>query len=542
MKKYVIGIDFGTLSARAVLVNTEDGRLIAAATHPYAHGVIEEKLHTGRPLPTGFALQHPEDYREALAAVIRGVLEGAAVRGEEVAGVCVDFTTCTLLPLGKDMKPLCLDEKFADEPHAYVKLWKHTSPQPEADEINSLAKARGECWLQDYGGSLAAQFALPKILETLREAPEVYEATERFIEAGDYINMLLTGQESHSAALAGYKACMSVESGYPCKEFMSALDEGLADLIGSKLSDRVSPAAKCVGRVSPEGAALTGLSEGTAVACAMPDAHVAMPALGITDEGVLMAVLGTSACYIINSRERCSVPGICGYVKDGIFPDTYTYEAGQPALGDILESFIRSSVPADYQQKAEKRKIGLHQLLTEKAAELKPGESRLLALDWQGGNRSVLTNSSLRGVLIGTTLSTRPEEIYRALMEASAFGARVIVDGYEKAGIRVEKIAAAGGIAAKNSLLMQIFADVLEREIRVVDATEAAALGAAIYASVAAGIFKSLKDAAERMAPPTKKVYKPNPEACKVYRNLYKEYKVLHDYFGVENKGIFERI
>lgn len=542
MNKYTIGIDFGTLSARAVLVDTASGRLCATATHPYKHGVIEGKLCTGTALPTGFALQHPEDYAEALSMTVSAVIRDSGIEPSEIASIGVDFTACTLLPLGKDMKPLCLDEKFKNNPHAYVKLWKHTSPQPEADEINSLANELFEKWISAYGGKLSSQFALPKILETLREAPEVYEATERFIEAGDYINLLLTSSESHSGALAGYKACLSVEGKYPCSNFLKKIDERLENIVGTKLSDKVLPATAVAGKVSPEGAALTGLNEGTVVSVALPDAHSAMPALSITSEGELLAVLGTSACYIINSEKRCDLKGICGYVKDGIIPGYYTYEAGQPAVGDILESFVKSSVPNSYFEEAEKKGIDIHSLLTEKASALSPGESRLLALDWQGGNRSVLTNSSLRGVIVGLSLNTRPEEIYRALIEATAFGAKIIVENYEQGGIAVKSLNAAGGIAAKNELFIQIYADVLEREIRVVDTDEAAALGSAIYASVAAGIFENIAAAAERIAPKTKKIYKPNPDACQIYRRLYSEYKALHDYFGIENKEIFDRI
>ena len=267
-----------------------------------------------------------------------------------------------------------------------------------------------------------------------------------------------------------------------------------------------------------------------------------MPALGATKEGELMAVLGTSACYIINSKTKVDLEGICGYVKDGVIPDTYTYEAGQAALGDILAGFVKYSAPADYKKEAEDMGIDLHTLLTEKAKMLTPGESRLVALDWQGGNRSVLTNSNLRGVMVGMTLTTRPEEIYRALIEATAFGARIIVENYEDGSIAVERLFAAGGIAAKNELLMQIYADVLNREIRVMDTTEAAALGSAIYASVAAGFFDSVTEAAERMSAPLKRIYTPNPDSVSIYNRLFKEYKALHDYFGIENKGIFERI
>lgn len=298
---------------------------------------------------------------------------------------------------------------------------------------------------------------------------------------------------------------------------------------------------KKAGYINESGAALTGLNIGTPVSLPMIDAHAAMPALNITDDGDLMLIVGTSSCHILNSKEVKSVEGICGYVKDGVVPGLYTYEAGQAGVGDIFDWFVKNCVPAGYAEEAREKGISIHKLLREKASKLSVGESGLLALDWWNGNRSVLVNSNLTGMILGMTLGTKPEEIYRALIEATAFGLKVIVEQYENSGISINSICAAGGIAQKDEMMMQIYADVLDREIRIAGSTQAGALGSAIYASVAAGAYADLKAAAEKLSKPDAKTYAPIAENAMAYKRLYGEYKTLHDYFGKENK-VMERL
>ena len=535
MAKYVIGIDFGTLSGRCLLVDVNTGAAVGESVMDYPHAVIDESLPSGKKLPPSFALQHPEDYLEVLRATVPDVLSKSGVGAEDVVGLGIDFTACTVLPIDANGVPLCMHEAFLDEPHAYVKLWKHHAAQPEADEINALAAKRGEDWLSIYGGKVSCEWALPKILQTLRKAPEVYHSTHRFIEAGDWLSWMLTGEETHSAPFAGYKGLWNAETGYPSNAFMKALDSRLDGIVGTKLSERVLGVDKIAGYIHEGGAALTGLRVGTPVSLPMIDAHAAMPALNITDDGDLMLIVGTSACHILNSKEGKSVEGICGYVKDGVIPGLYTYEAGQAGVGDIFDWFVKSCVPARYTEEALERGIGIHKLLREKASRLRVGESRLLALDWWNGNRSVLVNSNLSGMILGMTLGTKPEEIYRALIEATAYGLKVIVEQYEKSGIGINSICAAGGIAQKDEMMMQIYADVLGREIRIAGSTQAGALGSAIYASVAAGVYTDVKTAASRLSMPDAKTYQPIPENARAYEILYREYKKLHDYFGKEN-------
>ena len=542
MQKYLIGIDYGTLSGRTVLVNAENGEELAEAVLNYPHAVMDEALPCGKPLPAQYALQHPADYLEVLRTTVPKVLLEAGVSAEDVVGLGIDFTACTVLPVDADMKPLCFLPEFEQEPHAYIKLWKHHAAQPEADEINALAAQRGEAWLPIYGGKISSEWALPKILQVLRECPEVYAKTARFMEAADWLSVVLTGEETHSAAFAGYKALWNAESGYPSNELLTALDKRLDGIVGTKLSTQVCAMDQIAGRLSPEGAALIGLCEGTPLALPMIDAHAAMPALKMTGDGDLMMIVGTSTCHILNSTVGKAVEGICGYVKDGVIPGYYTYEAGQSAVGDIFDWYVKNNMPASYAKEAEERGINAHKLLREKASTLKVGESGLIALDWLNGNRSVLVNANLTGMVLGMTLRTKPEELYRAWIEATAYGTRMILEAYESSGIRINSICAAGGIAQKNAMMMQIYADVTGKEIRIAGSTQAGALGSAIYASVAAGLYADVKEAAERMGREDKCVYRPIPENQASYDKLYAEYKTLHDYFGRGGNRVMERL
>lgn len=538
MKSYTIGIDFGTLSGRCVLVDTRNGQEVAESVCVYPHGVMDDLLPSGRKLPPLFALQHPEDYLLVLRTTVRDVLAKAQIAPDQVLGVGIDFTACTVMPVDHAGIPLCLKPEFADEPHAYVKLWKHHAAQPEADELNALAGARKESWLEAYGGRVSSEWALPKILETLRNAPEVYAKTARFMEAADWIVSMLTGKEVHSKSFAGYKALYHNGS-YPSNDFMSALDKGLDGIVGTKLSETIVDFSAAAGHLCEIGAELTGLKVGTAVAVPQIDAHAAMPALQITDAGELMLIMGTSACHIVNALDATDVHGICGYVPDGVIPGLVTYEAGQAAVGDIFDWFVKNCVPASYQNEADRRNISVHTLLTEKAEKLSVGQTGLIALDWFNGNRSVLDDSQLSGMILGLTLGTKPEHIYRTLLEATAFGTKMILDTL---AFPIHTIKVAGGIANKNPFLMQVYADVLNRKIGVCQSTQAAALGSAIYAAAAAGLYPDLGQAAQAMGTSVTKYYTPNEEAHNAYRVLYQEYVKLHDYFGKSGNDVMKHL
>ena len=337
---YTLGLDFGTLSVRALLVDTRDGRAVAEATASYPHGVMDSALPDGTPLPPRFALQHPQDYLDSMTAVIGEVLAAAyaaeGIMPHRIAALGVDFTACTMLPVDRDGMPLCCHPAFKGNPHAYVKLWKHHGAAVEAEEINRLAEARGETWLPSYGGTVSCEWMLPKLLETLRNAPAVFETTHRFTEAADWISLMLTGTETHAAAFAGYKGLWH-DGAYPSDEFLTALDPALSGLIGTRVSPRVDPVGGIAGRLNARGAALTGLPAGTPVALPMIDAHAALPATGMTLAGDLTVILGTSTCHVLNADTSTEVTGICGYVPDGVIPRLSTYEAGQAAVGDLFD-------------------------------------------------------------------------------------------------------------------------------------------------------------------------------------------------------------
>lgn len=536
MAKYSIGIDFGTLSGRALLVNVETGEELAVAVKEYPHGVMEEHLPGGERLPIDYALQHPGDYLDVLQETIPSVLAQSGVSPEEVIGIGIDFTACTVLPIYRDGTPLCSKDEFKGNRHAYVKLWKHHAAQDQANRLNRIAEERGEAFLKRYGGKISSEWMVPKVMEIVEEAPEIYKEMDRFIEAADWVVMMLTGRETRNSCTAGYKLMWNKREGFPSKDFFKALHPLLENFIEEKIGHEILPLGTKAGEITPKAAKLIGLLPGTAVAVGNVDAHVTFPALGITEPGKMLMIIGTSTCDILLGEEEKIVPGMCGVVEDGVMPGFFGYEAGQSCVGDHFAWFEKNCVPKEYYEKAEKRKMNIHEYLSEKAALLRPGESGLLALDWWNGNRSVLVDVDLTGLLLGQTLATKPEEIYRALIEATAFGARMIMETFIESGVAVDELYAAGGIVEKNPLMMQIYADVMNREIRLAGSNQAPALGAAIFGAVAAGKERGGHDdifaAAKVMGKLKDFSYKPIEENVKTYERLFSEYRQLHDYFG----------
>lgn len=547
MKKYTLGIDYGSLSGRVVLVDVETGEEVLCETVDYAHGVIDTLLPDGiTKLPPETALQDPQDYLDVMKDAIPKVIEKSGITKEQIIGVGVDFTSCTVLPVDQEGTPLCFYDKYKNRPHAYVKLWKHHSAQYEADRFNQVVEERGETFIKRYGGKMSSEWVVPKAMQILHEDYEIYKVMDSFIEAGDWIVHRLTGNQKRSLCQAGYKAVWSKKDGYPSKEFFEALDPKMKNFVNEKLSKDIHPATECAGHITKEAARLTGLKEGTAVAIANIDAHVALPAVRITKPGKLLMIMGTSTCHIMMSEHERFIPGVGGVVEDGVIPGYYAYEAGQACVGDHFDWFVKNSLPVTYEQAAAEQGITPHQYLTDKAEILKPGESGLMALDWWNGNRSILTDANLSGLFLGCTLTTKPEEIYRALIEATAYGTRVIIEAFESGGVPIQELYAAGGIARKNQMMMQIYADVTQKEIRISSSKQAPALGAALFGALAAGSkaggYDTIEKASQKMARLQDKIYIPNPEAAKVYNQLYKEYKELHDYFGTGKNNIMKRL
>ncbi|MGW4696775.1 ribulokinase [Kitasatospora cineracea] len=542
-ESYVVGIDFGTLSGRAVVVRVRDGEELGTGVHPYPHAVIEEHLPgTGRRLPPDWALQHPEDWREVLRIAVPAALADAGVDAARVIGIATDFTACTVLPALADGTPLAELPAWADRPHAWPKLWKHHAAQGQADRINALAHARGEKWIHRYGGKISAEWQYAKALQVLEEDPAVYAACERWIEAADWIVWQLTGAESRNTCTAGYKGIFQ-DGGYPSEEYLAALHPEFADFARTRLEhpDGLAALGSRVGSLSAQAAAWTGLPEGIAVAAGNVDAHVAAPAAQAVENGRLLAIMGTSTCHVVNGPVLADVPGICGVVDGGIAEGAWGYEAGQSAVGDIFAWWLRQGLPADYLAEAEATGEDPHQLLTRKAAAQRVGAHGLVALDWLNGNRSTLVDHHLSGVIAGLTLATRPEDVYRALLEATAYGTRTIVEALETGGVPVSEFVVTGGLK-KNALLMQIHADVLRRPVSLAVSEQGPALGSAIHAAVAAGAYPDVRAASAAMGRVQRHAYLPDPERADAYDALYAEYRLLHDHFGTGGDLLLHRL
>ena len=545
---FALGIDYGTESARALLVDVATGDEVATAVCEYSNGVITESLPgTGTKLPAhDWALQDPGDYLRALDATVPACLKEAGIDGGQIIGIATDFTACTMLPTKADGTPLCALDAFRAEPNAWVKLWKHHAAQPEADRVNETARRMGEGWLERYGGKISSEWFFPKALQILDEAPEVYHAADRLIEAADWIIWRLSGNETRNLCTAGYKAIWSKRDGFPRREFFEALHPDFADVIDEKMSRDVLALGGRAGGLTHAMAHRLGLAPGTAVAAGNVDAHVAVPACTVTSAGKMVMIMGTSVCHLLCGTEEKEVPGQCGVVEDGILPGLFGFEAGQCAVGDIFAWFTRTAVPPEYHAEARKRKETVHDLLARKAAAYRPGETGLLALDWWNGNRSVLVDADLTGLTLGMHLGTKPEEMYRALIEATAFGTYKIIRTFEESGVAVEEIYCCGGLPEKNDLLMQIFSDVTGRRFRIARSRLACALGSAMHGAVAAGKaaggFDSIREAAARMAGVRKKTYKPDPKAHAVYDKIFAEYDTLHDYFGRGGNDVMKRL
>ncbi|MET9786729.1 ribulokinase [Streptomyces canus] len=536
----VVGVDFGTLSGRAVVVRVRDGEELASAEHVYPHAVLDRALPDGTRLPPDWALQVPSDYIDVLRTAVPEALARAAVAPEQVIGIGTDFTACTVLPVLADGTPLCELSEYASRPHAYVKLWRHHAAQGQADRINALAAEREEPWPARYGGKISSEWEFAKALQVLEEDAEIYHRTERWLEAADWIVWRLCGTYVRNACTAGYKGQYQ-DGSYPSPAYLGALHPDFAGFVTDKLDQPIGQLGDPAGTLTAEAAAWTGLPEGITVCVGNVDAHVTAPAAAAVEPGQMVAIMGTSTCHVMSSDQLGTVPGMCGVVDGGILPGLWGYEAGQSGVGDIFGWFVRTGFPAEYAEKAAAAGQSAHEYLTELAARQKVGEHGLVALDWHSGNRSVLVDHDLSGLLIGQTLSTRPEDVYRALLEATAFGTRTIIDAFESAAVPVRELIVAGGLT-KNALLMQIYADVTGRPLGVIGSAQGPALGAAMHAAVAAGAYPDIRAAAHAMGKVHRGLYLPDPQRAAAYERLYVEYRVLHDYFGRGTNDVMRRL
>jgi L-ribulokinase len=535
MKKasIALGLDFGTESVRAVLVDLR-GRERASAVAKYPHGQIIESLPGAKKkLPPHYALQHPHDWINSAAKATRVALHQAKVNGESVLGIGVDFTSCTMLPAKRDGTPLCLLKEFAAEPLAWPKLWKHHGAQAQTDRINAVARERGEKFLQRYGGVIGLEWFFPKMLETLELAPRAYDAAEVWLEAGDWFVWQLVGGAAdslpRSTCQAGYKGMWSATDGYPSEDFLRAVNPKFARVVKDKMPGRLLAPGVSAGGLTTTMARKLGLRAGTPVSAAIIDAHAGVPGAGAAEPGTLVMVMGTSSCHMLNSEVERSVPGVAGVVKDGILPGYFGYETGQAAVGDAFDWLRKLTGQRDLSA------------LGREASNLPPDAEGVLCVDWFNGCRTPLMNGALRGAFSGLALHHRPAHLYRALLEASAFGVRWIVELLRDGGVSVRKFVATGGLPHHNPLVVQVYADVLGESITVHPSKQGPALGAAILGALAAGAFKSPGDAIRAMAAPkpgTAPVFKPNRSHRAAYDALYREYRRLGDFLSARTNTI----
>jgi L-ribulokinase len=533
--QYTIGLDYGTNSVRALIVNVANGAEVATAVWTYAHGTQGVVLSRDPNL----ARQHPADYINGAEITIKQALATAkkSVKGfspAQVIGIGVDTTGSTPLPVDKNGQPLAFSKKFVNNPAAMAWLWKDHTGVNEAAEITTLAKKMRPQFLAKCGGTYSSEWFWSKILRCLRVAPEVFNGAHSWVELSDFVPAALTGTEHPDKFIAGvcaagHKAMWNAKwEGYPDAEFLAKLNPKLAQL-RSRLTPRVHSIDRAVGGLTPAWAKKTGLPAGIPVAVGAFDAHLGAVGSGVAP-GTLVKIIGTSTCDIAiasNTKKLADVPGLCGIVDGSVLPGHFGLEAGQSAVGDIFNWWV------DYIQPGGKKPLS-HRDLDEAAAKLKPGESGLLALDWNNGNRTILVDQRLTGLLLGQTLYTTPVEIYRALVEATAFGALTIINRFEEYGVKISSVVNCGGIAEKSPLTMQIYADVTGRPMKISRSAQTCALGSAIAAAVVAGAHKDYATAQKRMTGLKSKVFKPDAKAHATYKKLYVLYRRLHDAFGTK--------
>lgn len=536
---YSIGIDFGTGSGRAFLINTENGEIEEQYIRNYTHGTIEGELG-GEKLPQNFALQNANDYMEIIETGIPTIIEKANISVSEIVGIGIDFTSSTVIFVDEQMEPIHNKSGFQDNPHAYVKLWKHHGAQDEADLLFKTALEGKNRWLGYYGFNVSSEWMIPKIMEVNNKAPEVMAVTANIMEAGDWIVNRLTGQNVRSNCGLGFKSFWEAETGFHYDLF-DKVDSDLSDMVRTKVDVPVVSIGDSVGTLCKEMAEKLGLSPDTQVSPFIIDAHASLLGIGSEKDKEMTMVMGTSTCHLMLNKEQHKVPGISGSVKGAIIPDLYAYEAGQTAVGDLFE-YVAKQAPYDYVKAAESRGISIFDLLNEKAAQLYPGESGLIALDWHNGNRSVLSDSNLKGSLFGMTLQTRHEEIYRAYLEATAFGAKMIMQQYQGWQMEVDHVFACGGIPKKNGLLMEIYANILNKKITVIDSEYAPAIGAAILGAICGGAHSDFNSAIEAMKEPVLYQVEPDPQQARTYKKLFSAYKELHDLHGYKKARIMRNV
>lgn len=532
----MLGFDFGSLSCRVLAVDVDTGDCVYQASRDYPHGVIKGTLpETNITLDENWFLQDPADYIEVMCGLTHAAI--AELGAETIVSIGTDFTNCTVVGIRENGLPLCAYEEYRNNPHAWVKLWKHHAAQPYAERIEQVLKETETPWLNEYGGNISSEWFFPKLLQIYQEAPDIFAACDFYLEAADYIVYFLTGNIIRNSATLGVNAFYSPERGYPEKELLNRFSEGFGDAVYPKLKGSIVPVGSRAGRLCENAAKRMGLSTAVVISAGHGDSEVACAGLGATESGTMIMVMGTSTCYQMIYERKRFFNGVCAVVENGMIPELVAYESGQPAVGDAFSWYVENMMPAEYARQASAQDMSALQYMNVLASRLLPGEAGLISLDWFNGNRSVLMDYKLKSFVAGLSLDTKPEAIFRSMIEATAFGARKIIEGYENAGVHIEKLIAVGGLSLKSELTMQIYADVLGRALCVATTPNASAMGACVCGAVAyrneTGTRAAFEAEAKRLVRGAEKRYQPNEKATVIYNELYKVFCSLHDFAGL---------
>ena len=529
---YSIGIDYGTASGRVILVNTSDGKIVSSYEETYQHGTIAEELG-GETLPHNYFLQHAGDYHHVLENGVKHVLEESQVNKDEVVGIGVDFTSCTVVFLDENFKPLHMNEDLANHPHAYVKLWKHHGAQDEATQMVEANEKANQNWLDYYGHSANSEWMIPKILEVKHKAPELLERSHYIMEAGDYMTSLLVNQNIRSNCGIGFKGFYDEVNGFNY-DFFETVDPELPQIVKDKCEAPVIQIGDSAGSLSEYYQNLWGLSSNVQISPYMIDAHSGVLGAGAIEKGEFTPVIGTSTCHLMLDPKQEPIPSITGSVKDAIIPGLYAYEAGQAAVGDLF-SYSERMAPQHIVEEAAKQDKSVLEYLETLASQIPVEDQHVVVLDWHNGNRSILSDSHLTGSVFGLTLQTPFEMVHRAYLESTAFGTKMIMKQFEDNDIPVHTVYASGGIPKKSRLLVDIYANVLNKKVVVLESSNATALGAAMLGANVGGAYDTLRETVQHMKQPVYYEKQPDPEKVKHYEKLFDKYQKLHDLLGREH-------
>ena len=545
--KYALGFEFKTKTAEAILVDVNNGKTVASAINNYQYGLITKKLPgTDIELNPHWSLHHPNDYINALKRTVPKLLKESQVQPNQIIGIGIAFEGSIIIPTLKDGTPLALVDEFKNEPHAWPKHWKQQTAHDKAEQLTQIAVDRLEIFLDRYGGKIEPECFFSKVWEIFDESPNVYHAADRLIEATDWIVWQLTGIESRNISAAGFKALWSKSEGFPLETFFGAMHPNLSNIIQEKMMSEISPLGTQIGTLTESAASWMKLTPGIPIAAGMLSNYAAVPAATVIEPGKMVLILNDSLSQIVLSDKEFRIPGILGMVKDGVIPGFISFETGQSSGMNHLSWFLENALPGKYEKEARKQKIDKSQLIEEKAIALEPGQSGLIALDWLNGNQSILRDRNLQGIVVGLSLETKPEEIYRALVEATIFGTRKIFETFIASGMAIDEIIVVGGDPVKNRLFLSTLAQVANMEIKIAKSSHVPALGAATYAAVAAGEnlggYNTIQEAVRHMAHLREKTFIPNNADKQTYSRLYSEFTSLHDYFGFGHNNVMKRL